>query len=562
MVRNLVIIHLEAMPQLLFWQYQAQLRSLWKLKEDSLYFTRCHTSGGATIFAYNSMFHGTVSAFDSCEYYDTETCHGIRSDRESLIRILHRDHNYQTGFFYCNYHNAAGPVMMAGADYGFEEYHNCSPFDDSDPVLSDWLDRLQKERPFALYLHNEVDLLHHRLSLPILNRCFESGGDVASATMEQLDKVVGRLLRLLETRGLLESTVIAVVGDHGWDYQKRFNMQVFRRGTFATSQVAWVPFFIHNSALGKGVTDRLASLDDFPATMAPLLVPGLKFDAGSRFPGVDLAREKREFAFTQNKFALQNAKARGMETPKAYSVTDGVYRLIVSEADPVERSGGMELYLEQLDPGNQADLLKLFAFDEDGRIAGLNRDALENMAIRSYPPFVHVPGLVGMAQRFETLRNQLIRYVREKERDALERLGRDSFIMPEESFRRPAADWSERVPVSLAEIQGRLERIHDLDRPVLMFGSRSGITTFVLSALAHYNIRVVGIVDNSVVDHHGNIDGFVIYFPDEAAKMYPDAIVVSSICSTKYNEQAAAQVRGLGLEYYSYIVDILGSNFL
>lgn len=558
MAKNLVYIHLESLPQALFWQYQAELPTLWRMMRESMYFTRCFTTGAATVFAYNSIFRGSVSGVDHLSFYNYDHSHRVNAGGNSLIADLRDGQGYQTAFFFYNNHLPAGPMPQEEAGYGFDGHFADSPYDEHNAVFRSWLERLDRARPFAVYLHYLIDMLHHRLPLSVLKENLErTAGDMSALMMRYLDAAVANALERLRERDLLHNSMVVFFGDHGWDYQQRFNSPRFVQGSYVSSSCSWVPLYIHNSDLGVGVTNRLVSLDDFAATCAGLL--GFPFRGGGLFPGVDITRESRQFAFTQNKFALQSTAVRGDESPKSYAVTDGMYRLVAADVNATEKTGGMALYLEQLDPGNQVDLLDLFVLDASGRVSGLNHEILSRGTLIAYPPLTNFPGLASLAQRYETLRQELRRYVREKEAAALARPGAEPNVMSEEAFSLAQRGWGREECSRLDDIAARIRNVAAGARTVLLFGSRAFITSYVLAVLAYHDIRVAGILDNMESEQYGCIGDITVYPPDAAARLFPGSRVVSCVCNAKANQVVSRQCRELGFEYISYMEDVIGA---
>jgi arylsulfatase A-like enzyme len=98
-----------------------------------------------------------------------------------------------------------------------------------------------------------------------------------------LDDQLGRLLDALQSRGLLENTLVIITGDHGESFGDH---HVFRHGSALYIDQIAVPlvFLSPNAPAGRTVTTPV-SLRDLPATV----VDQLGLSAGSPFPGHSLA---------------------------------------------------------------------------------------------------------------------------------------------------------------------------------------------------------------------------------------------------------------------------------
>ncbi|MDI6794211.1 MAG: DUF3413 domain-containing protein [bacterium] len=157
-----------------------------------------------------------------------------------------------------------------------------------DPVqavrLKKWLDSLSAGNPFFAFLFfdaphapysypedftkfkpavPEVNFIHidkKKNMEPILNR-------YKNAVYFD-DAITGEILNILEEKGLLESTVVIITGDHGEEFYERGFWG--HNGAFSPEQVK-VPFVLHLPGSNAGTVEALTSHYDVPATILDLM---------------------------------------------------------------------------------------------------------------------------------------------------------------------------------------------------------------------------------------------------------------------------------------------------
>lgn len=94
--KNLVVYFLDTLSQSLFWQYQADMPALWRMKNESMYFTNCYAAGCSTIFAMRSLAQGSIAMLDPITAY-TSNDPVFKSFEfgKSVFEILRDDFGYQ-----------------------------------------------------------------------------------------------------------------------------------------------------------------------------------------------------------------------------------------------------------------------------------------------------------------------------------------------------------------------------------------------------------------------------------------------------------------------------------
>lgn len=147
-----------------------------------------------------------------------------------------------------------------------------------------WIDSLSPEAPFFTFLF--LDAPHGTYSYPEEFTKFEPA--LTEVNFINLDKkkdlqpiknryknsiyfddsITGEILKILEEKGLLESTVVVITGDHGEEFYERGFYG--HNGAFSPEQVK-VPFVLHLPGTNGGTVEALTSHYDVPATILDLL---------------------------------------------------------------------------------------------------------------------------------------------------------------------------------------------------------------------------------------------------------------------------------------------------
>jgi hypothetical protein len=267
----------------------------------------------------------------------------------------------------------------------------------------------------------------------------------------RLDSSVRQFLAILTEMDLLRNSVIVFYGDHGDELWSHVLNGGWCHVVTPYASQCWTPLFIYDADCKPGSTNQLASMIDLKETLIkrilpdfipeechfttpwknrdgdepPFPTPSSQYPAEGSLPpfrdspfcGIDLARETREFAFSQNLFALQdefNDAAKALI--KGYAVTDGIYRVTVTSGGHDPRDGGLEFFCDPVDPTNSRNLLDFFKLDSNGDIEkfypppeAVNRD----FALSFNPEAVE-----NLTATFQKLKQALYDYVNSKEEEA------------------------------------------------------------------------------------------------------------------------------------------------
>ncbi|MDR1535486.1 MAG: sulfatase-like hydrolase/transferase, partial [Planctomycetota bacterium] len=362
--KNLIVIHLESISRTNLWQYRNDLGTVWRLMSRSLQFNRFFSSATSTVMAYTDLSYGDSSLFDSCPVFPLTKRYPKNKEAFSELWVECLARGYRVfNFSSSPYHKRVEDAGKFGAAVNNPDI----------PVLCEKaLGRMAaaKREGWRFYAYFWDDSSHLAYPSPIKDRAEGVAGRLRRA-YALIDASLNRLLSGLVELGLWDETVVIGFGDHGDEAWSHGLNRGYCHCLVPYASLAWTPMFIFDPGrFPPAITGQLASMVDLKATALGLLFP----DQPSQFPrtpfsGLDLFRERREFAFSQNMFALQREYSdpeRGMI--KGYAATDGDYRLVVSSGGRKPEEGGMELYCDQADPANSLNLLKFFRLDREGGI--------------------------------------------------------------------------------------------------------------------------------------------------------------------------------------------------
>ena len=187
-----------------------------------------------------------------------------------------------------------------------------------------------------LHLHHRAERLEKKSLTPaeIQREIDAYDGGIAYA-----DQQVGRLLDELENRGLIKSTLVILVSDHGEQFGEH---RLFEHGNSLYRPVVHVPLVIAGPGVPSRRVEQPVSLRDIPATILDLAQLG----QGS-FPGGSLRRTWEGTSRDERLFASLRLIG-GRET---MSVQDGDFYYI-------ERQGKRELFNLREDPAELHNLVE------------------------------------------------------------------------------------------------------------------------------------------------------------------------------------------------------------
>lgn len=401
--QNLLVIYLENVSQMAFWQYSSQMPTLFALMQRSTQFSQFFTTNIDPVLSLSDLLHGTAEELDHVEHWPAQT-YTLAGRASNMFAILHANGYATRGIVY-------GAQSPGNHQTGFEGIWPAKSgafvhHTDREAMHQDAKDVFASAatgKPFALCFWNrntnpeDIDPLVDRKSLPY-HEYFQSG-------YELLDQSVKRLLADLEAAGQLQRTLIVVVGGNGADLW-RHGMYGGQVNGDPYANVCWTPYFMYNNDNDICIAQKLVSITDIKPTVLYMLLGREADPKVTPWTGINIIKDARPVAYTQILPSLADGR-------HSYAITNGDFRLMVSApAGGKNDNGGVEFFLDQWDYGNTRNLLDFCQLDEHGNITAFGHpDAVHPHFRMTFNP----KQTYNLVEAYGRLRMQLLTYIREKE---------------------------------------------------------------------------------------------------------------------------------------------------
>lgn len=267
------------------------------LGREGIVFEECDTPVPLTLPAHASLFTGLYPIAHLVRNNGTYVLGGT----ERTLAELFRERGFRTGAVIASFTVAS----KFGLGRGFESYDEDL---ESDSALLDfhteigadrvrdkfvrWLDR-KPEGPFFAWVHFYDPHFPYREHPDLPGPAAASNWDLYLGEIRYADHHLGRIVEALRSRGLYESTVIIVAGDHGEAFGEHGE---FGHGIFAYEETLRVPLVVHSPRLfpsARTVAARVGLIDVMP-TVLDLF--GIKTPAAVQGRSLRAALEGRPFA--------------------------------------------------------------------------------------------------------------------------------------------------------------------------------------------------------------------------------------------------------------------------
>ena len=439
MLKNLIIIPLESVSNLILWQYRIELPTVWWLMEQSFSYTRFYGASVSTESALMDLWNGCSDTCDGLslykERYDLNHSWRRNNPKRTTLHTLAHFAGYERFSLIEEY--LAPPVKK---DLWMTDCNVDNLFSEARSRLAG---AKAKNKPIMLMFRMVIS--HMAFDDRVKGRA-ETFSERFRLGYMQLDRAVNRFLSILEELNMLNDSVIVCFGDHGDELWSHGLNKGYCHGTTPYASLNWTPLFIHDSSRPPGTSDRVVSMIDLRESLTKLLVPGCDpaaYGKGSwtlppfrqtPYDGIDAFAEKRELAFAQNLFAMQleySDLERGLF--KGYSVTDGAYRAVVSSGGSNPKKGGMEFFCERVDPANTRNLLDFFTLAANGDIGKFSPPP--GATDRGFVLAFNDRAVAHLTETYAKLKTALYAYVRGKEARAAQFNSGPCHVMPESVFR-------------------------------------------------------------------------------------------------------------------------------
>jgi len=391
-MKNILLLHLESISNQTLRLFPDAFSSVRALMDRSVSFRNFFSSATSSLMAITDAWHGNSFELDYAAALERVTPAGLSRNLFSILG----DCGCRSTVLCLNMNHAADGTRICTWPGGLEPVRGT----DSPRELLSWFDGLTAEPPFAVYVWNLVS--HVEQHDPESDGAASLAGRL-ECKYRQADRMVGDLIALLERKGLLDATVVVLMGDHGDDLWTHGLKGGFVHATEPYAAVTWVPMCIRAPHAVPAVYTAPASTIDIRNTVLGLLGRTV----ADRFAdmGIDLFERTNRMVFSQNLLANQS----GSPSPaisKAYAAMNESFLLLASRH-------GLELYDHRLDPTNSCNLLHFFDLDGDGGLRFVPPEGFGvphfNVIFRRFPDHVR-----HISENFTALRQGLQTFVKKK----------------------------------------------------------------------------------------------------------------------------------------------------
>ncbi|MEZ5333501.1 MAG: sulfatase-like hydrolase/transferase [Thermoanaerobaculia bacterium] len=336
--------------------------------ERAVRFDRALSAAPLTFPSHTTIFTGTYPAFHGVhDNDDYRLDDGVTTLAEILQEAgyetaafvsaapLVRSHHLDQGFdLYDDAFDAdlteAQLLARTDLDFGFAERRS----DQTNLAFGRWLEEHAGDRFFA-WVHYFDPHQPHDLQPP-----YDSlfAGAPYDGEIAFMDESFGALLGMLEEKGVLDETLIVVVGDHG---EGLFQHDESTHASFLYNATQHVPLWIasprHRERAGESVATMVRTLDVTPTILDLLgLPPGDDVQGRSLRPvleGSEMAPEPAMMETYYNWFRYGWAPTRALDTGEWKVIESPKPRLYRSQEDPDELHD-----LSGREPARVAELLE------------------------------------------------------------------------------------------------------------------------------------------------------------------------------------------------------------
>lgn len=421
-------MHLESISNTILWEYRAELPTVWRLMQQSMFYSRFNAASTSTTMCIDAITRGNCTIDDRLSRYKAQT-----KNPYEYWNLFHdiAHYGYEVKRFFLDHFTTRGvidrgPWFITNDTNAFNQgLRKC---------LSNW-----RATGKNFFIHFQNDIAHMAFDDEVKIRAKSFSERFRLAYM-QLDASINFLLQQLAEFGFWENTLIVCYGDHGDELWGHSLTRGFCHAIAPYASLVWTPLFIYDNGRTVGVSDQLVSAVDLRETLVKAIIPDFRCPPEGfpfrtiPFSGRDIASEKNEYVFSQNLYGLQLEYADLEQAlTKGYSVTDGIYRLVAASGGKRPKDGGMEFYYDRLDPTNSRNLLDFFQLGVDGEIIGF---APPPEATSEEFKLLFTPETVRhMTESFHALRRELRNYVRAKEAEALKHNRLEYHVMPDTAFK-------------------------------------------------------------------------------------------------------------------------------
>ncbi len=346
-MRNLVLVHLESLNSITCHLHKGACPTLREWEGKSLSFSRYFSTATSTLMVVSDLVYGGLLQYEPCENMrsvpDAYCC------QSSLLDDLKKD-GYRVRAV--NYPAAPGSDVPKANERHFVGFDIAMECMDSYEAYMQALDEaMTAEAPFAVLACNYIGNIGYYGYMQ--HTAEQSGFELWESACVQRDQCVKDLLDILKRKGLTDNTTIIFYGDHGDDICAHGRHKGLLHVFEPYASLIHTPFWIYDSRIRPGETDRLCDTTDIRSMVERLL--HTPETGEGKLKVEELGLPDRKYSLSRSGYAAQKVRERSFH--KGYGVTDGTFLFLAGDQ-------GMELYHIWMDEGCQHNLLDYFDFSE------------------------------------------------------------------------------------------------------------------------------------------------------------------------------------------------------
>lgn len=326
--KNLIVIHLESVNMLTLNNNMDCFPCLNRLKEKSIFYANYYSSATSTLMVTTDLFYGSYQ-FERAE--KARSMFSIIPKETPLFDNL-AEEGYQTMCLYL------GQMMKSP---NLEKYFRLLSSkgeiynaDDDEQVLLEKIREISNgEAPFAVFFRNDQS------HISCVNKFSDS--DISSKNygerFKYVDHIIGEVVSILKDADCLDNTVIVIYGDHGDDFWGHGMHEGYMHAIEPLPYLIHCPLIIYDGGIGCVNNSLTGTLDISRIIKNRMIRAGIQLE--------------KETVFSRNLFVAQKNNRDSFN--KSYSVTNGVYTLVVS-------GKGLEMYVNKIDTMGHCNILEFF----------------------------------------------------------------------------------------------------------------------------------------------------------------------------------------------------------
>ncbi len=393
MSKNLLIVHLESLNQIIYRMNPTLFPNINRIAEESYAFDRYFSSATSTIMVAADIMTGGIYPYE-------KNTMAVDEKNEFFVKGLLLDELKENGYFVKKY---AYPIDPKDAEWQlvvqkkiFGRQLQIDSFDKEQELLHNLEDDLMTKRPFAIWCCNYISNMASR-GLVVKERTY-SGSQLWRMGYQMMDDFVGKLFDILTRTGHVRDTIVVLYGDHGDEFWGKRSHSGLVHAVEPYAELIHTPLWIWRKGVKGRKSDKLIGTADMKSLILNLLSD--ETDDVSQLVG------DRKYVFSRNEYAAQPCRTESFN--KSYSITDGTFLLMVSGL-------GLEMYDIEMDPGCKCNYLSWFELKEG--VLTFKRNVLRENRYH-FACFMNPKEIVLIRQKFYRMKKLLYCFVCERYFDA------------------------------------------------------------------------------------------------------------------------------------------------